>query len=297
MKFLIGLYALSLMSFAHADDRAGNGGFLYSRTSKKLLDASQASLQNELAILLKTRSDLTYSSNECPKPIDFRKLNSITSDLAYTYTTSSSDINPDGREEKKFFQINKDGKVEATEVYFSAFVDTYFRYQEEGDVEKKEQILEPVRTAIIHEALHLFEYGEMDSRKCSEDLIKVIESYNDTKLRILREIVNAENDQLVFNLLQRTGGTQEWLDSVKRVSNDMMFQIAQRRIKYLYQIDKFEFEAENQSKVRSCNGNSYCRSISELADVINNTDNIFEIAKFLNAIFRFSFEKELPTKL
>lgn len=97
--------------------------------------------------------------------------------MTYSYEATASGLNPDNVNEEKSFYINRDGKTEATKLFFSSFVDTYFRYIEEQDSEKKQTIIQPIRMAIVHESLHIFNYNELEARSCSEDLIKTIETY------------------------------------------------------------------------------------------------------------------------
>jgi hypothetical protein len=84
--------------------------------------------------------------------------------------------NPDGQEEKRYFHINEDNKVEAVELYFASFVDMYFRYNEEENTYKKLAMLAPIKTAIVHESLHLFGYSELEARVCSAELSSAIAS-------------------------------------------------------------------------------------------------------------------------
>lgn len=184
MKVLLltGLLLLNSNVFAKAGQDKGNGGFLYSRTSKKLLDDSQTQLLTDLSRMQKKRVTPTYSSPACDRPVDLKELGKAIGELTYSYQSVAVAVNPEGDEEKKYFQINDESKVEATELYFASFIDTYFRYTEEEDTYKKLLIIAPVKKAIIHESLHLFGYNELESRVCAEELAPLISSFKCDRL-------------------------------------------------------------------------------------------------------------------
>jgi hypothetical protein len=200
---LTGTLLFSVPSIVHAvtpvSGREGNGGFLFSRTSKKLLDAAQQSLLLELSVPRGAPKPEAYTSTACPKPVDFEKLEESIRTLDATYMDATSGINPDGKEEPRFFQI-RDGKIEATREYFSAFVDTYFRYIEETDIKKKDAILTPIRTAIIHEALHPMEYTQLEAEACAPRIEAVIGIGNARKsdLRTLALFQEKCSEQLEY---------------------------------------------------------------------------------------------------
>jgi hypothetical protein len=149
--------------------REGNGGFLYSRTSKRLLMAARDSLL-EVSYDNRPKNESTsLTLGECPKPIDLDRLMELISDLDYSYTASSTGRNSEGRSEPRFLQL-RNGRIEATKEFFSAFVDTYLRYNEEKSPEKKRAILIPLRTAIIHEGLHAFDYDDTEAEICAPAL-------------------------------------------------------------------------------------------------------------------------------
>lgn len=203
MKKLLTIGTLLLCINSFAGNEKGNGGFLYSRTSKKLLDESQSSILSDLGLLLKKRNSSVFQSDGCLKPIDMSELKNKVSDLTYDYQGSSPAINPEGDNEKRFFYIDETGKIEATELFFASFVDAYFRYQEEDDLSKKQIITKPIRKAIIHEALHFFDYNELEARKCAPELHEEIETYDSTKARIAEKLIKEQNKNFLHEKLEK----------------------------------------------------------------------------------------------
>ncbi|MDO9399315.1 MAG: hypothetical protein Q7T79_01330 [bacterium] len=324
MKSLLVLSSLLLLSsnvFAGQDK--GNGGFLYSRTSKKLLDISQASLLTELDSVLKNRKELTYTSSACSKPVDLRELNSIVSDLTYNYEAQSVGVNPEGKEEKRYFHINNENKVEATELYFASFIDTSFRYSESTDADEKQKIIAPIRTAIIHESLHLFDYGEMESRSCADDVVSVLESYAPSKLEQKIKEVDEQNNKLIEEALAKSGcmteesfaKDQRWVDAYRGADGEEMIDNYSRgEFGTLFDIaagtlncvsTKIGFKKEEYVKVLAAKIDRRVH-ISGKADRDNTAmvygfmDTRFQakslknVATYLNKIMKFPFEIESP---
>ncbi|MDO9182599.1 MAG: hypothetical protein Q7U04_09330 [Bacteriovorax sp.] len=294
--FILGMVLVNVSAFA--GNEKGNGGFLYSRTSKKLLDISQASLLNELDSVLKKRNELVYNSSVCSKPVDFRELNSAITDLTYSYDAKPVGTNPDGKEERKYFQINNENKVEATELYFASFVDTYFRYNETTELNEQKIIIAPVRAAIIHESLHLFGYNEMESRACTSEMISVLESYNPTKLeQAITKTIQLNIKLTEERLIKYECVTTRDLENAKQLSNSIhgyeyLRQYGRKVLKCV--VDKF---TANEGQITSKKGSAKNGSvliITNLGQVMSKSENVAAVASYLNGIMKFSFEIELP---
>jgi hypothetical protein len=276
----------------------GNGGFLYSRTSKKLLDFARATLLNELDFVLNERSELKYISHSCQKEIHLSNLKVKIFELTYSYESESWGINPEGRNEKKYFYINQDNMIEATELFFASFVDTYNRYAQENDVLKKEMILEPIRLGIIHEALHLFDYNEIEARECSNEIIKVIESYDANKLKRLQIQTRLDNDHILENFLITSEClTEKNLENIQilnsfpeDISGRIYYNMAGRRVLMCL--------TNKLSKlVKKDPSDSIGVIISFLGLSLKKPNRIIDVAHYLNSAIKFPFSKELPKKL
>ena len=208
MKQLLVFSSLLLLSFGvmaqgGGGQDKGNGGFLYSRTSKKLLDNAQSSLLTEFAARRTLNLNPDYSSPNCRQNINLSQLENVVKNLSYSYNETSVAVNPEGIEENRYFHL-KGGKIEATQVYFQSFVETYFRYSD-GTIEEKDEILKLVRTPILHEGLHLFNYNELESRECAPEIEKLLSYYNDQKFQTLLKRIQAENDEAVLIHMKLAG--------------------------------------------------------------------------------------------
>jgi len=278
MKALV-LGSFLLASTVCAGKEVGNGGFLYSRTSLKLLEASKESLLKDVSQLLRQREGRRYTSPVCSKEIDFRSLENSISNLTYDFDAESMAINPNGEREKRYFHINAENNVEATELYFSSFVDTYFRYIEADSEARREKISFPVRKAIVHEALHLFDYNEMAARACSSELLRVIESYNDEKLDIAIDETTKRNDLAVKSFLDKKCG---WIEAEAKRSIDRILAIQ------VYQCIVVNGEPEWEKKPYSTS--------KATKDIERTLFSMDALVKRVNEIFKFSFEEEVPFK-
>jgi hypothetical protein len=287
---------LAAFSTAHAvqPGREGNGGFLYSRTSKKLLDFAQNSLLKEFASRRTAVPSSNFTSTECAKAIDMVSFEDAIRSLTYSYTESSTAVNPDGQEEPRYFQI-KDGKIQATRDYFSNFVDTYFRYDEETDADKKDEILKPVRTALIHEGLHLFNYDETESRKCAPKVEAVLESNNADKMTELRTKISQENDQLVLAFLKKNcsenlhymenEGGRNLIEHGIVSEFVVVDEFAGGSLRCLQRHHEFQFEDPNY------NFKTARRALEKVWSKMP-----LDAAVTLNQYIHFSFEKALPAQ-
>jgi hypothetical protein len=282
---------------ANAGIEKDSGGFLYSQTSKKLLDETQKSLLFDLGTTLRERGDLFYTSINCPKTIDLQEFNSTIENLTYSYTAVSVGTNPEGKEEKRFFHINNANKVEATELYFSTFVDTFFRYSEETELLKKQQILNPIKNAIIHEALHLFDYNETESKICSDDVFDLIESYNTTLLKKYQEFIQIENDILVEQSLKNsTCLTNEKFQSMKNLMvNEQSLSTSDFVVLSGANLTRC-LEKTFGKLVKENQNNNSATVMRETGIAILNAKNILDIAHYLNSVIKFPFEKEIPSR-
>jgi len=270
----------------------GNGGFLYSRTSKKLLDEAQASLLAEMKSLIASRPQLTYTSEKCAEPIDMKQLESIFANMTYTFDKGTSTVNYQGREEERYFQVNSDGKVEATALYFNSFIDTYFRYIEEKELDKKDTILGPVRMAIVHESLHLFQYNQAKAEICSQELAQVIASYSDWKLKRLQMSVQKENDQLVKeNLIHHNCLSEEDFQKFKTVASHSGF-----ADEYYSQWSRHLLKcvAQEMSPIQKEFPMNFASDY--ISSALYQSETFDDLAHRLNQIIHFPFEMEIPTK-
>lgn len=258
----------------------GNGGFLYSRTSKKILDAAQSSLLTEL----KTRSTRgmpkLYESTLCPRSIDLAELENQIQNLSYTYTESSLGINPDGVEEPRFFDT-KDGRVRATKDFFESFVESYFLY-EDGDQNVKDAILKRVRTPIIHEVIHDFGYDEPLARVCAPEVESMLAFSDARKLAAFKLLEKKKLNTQIQRYLEKYCA-----DDVKdAISKDYARSEGVAR-------KLLACAAEHDSLLKKENPNKPTReTVDQLTSLISRSLTREELADFLNGEIRFSFESE-----
>lgn len=275
----------------------GNGGFVFSRTSGKLLELAQNSLMAEINVLVQKRSELVYKSERCQMPIDLRQLKVKIANVDSDYENRATPaINPEGKREERFFHINKCGNVEAARLYFEVFVPEYFKYQEAKTDVEKDFTLNRVRNPIIHEALHDFGYNEMESRECSADINSVLESYSETKLKRLQEGTLRKNIQAIKGFLASSKCLDEssFLD-VKSSMQAARWHGGSSVIMMVgHQILICIAEKTTLKKENPQQNSGYL--IRAFGNVIYNVKTLDEVAAWLNSVFKFDFEQAIPTE-
>ena len=90
MKSLLVCASLLLGLNAFAGQDKGNGGFLYSRTSLKLLESSKESLLSDMDNLIKNKNQKVYTSTKCSKPIDLLVLRESIENLTYDFEAENT---------------------------------------------------------------------------------------------------------------------------------------------------------------------------------------------------------------
>ncbi|HPI39815.1 MAG TPA: hypothetical protein PLJ21_03370 [Pseudobdellovibrionaceae bacterium] len=284
-------------SLSSASGELGNGGFLYSRTSKVLLEQAQKSLKQDLALTLNFKEEPVYVSSGCRKRIDLNELNQLISNISYNYNTHASAINPDGMSEPKYFNIQDKKNIEATQIYFASFVDSYFRYLDalqENDIVAQEKILTPIRLAAIHEALHLFGYNEFEARSCSLEVNHAIEMTNTSKKARYTSNLIKTNTLILSEKFESTqcltSKRLKEIQDMKRYSNFMVpiFQTPE----YLL----IECMHRRMGPITPLNKDP--RSIQfmreDLSRVLAEASDLKEVARYLNTVIKFSFLEALP---
>lgn len=275
----------------------GNGGFVFSRTSGKLLEIAQNTLLSEVNQLIAKRSELVYQSEKCRKPIDLEQMKIKMANVDSDYVNRATPaINPEGKREERFFHINKCGNVEAARLYFEVFVDEYFKYQEAKSEVEKDFILNRVRNPIVHEALHEFGYNELEARDCSEDLISVLETYSETKLKRLQRTAELENVQAVKSFLISSKCLDEEKFQIYNkmktsswyVNNDTYYFMVSHHTLLCLQ-DKTEMTKLDPNK-------SGYENIGKFGHVLYSVKTLDEAAAWLNKVFKFEFVRPIPTE-
>ena len=280
----------------------GNGGFRDSEGTGTMLRDAQSSLLQELAAVLAERESKIYGSENCRREIDLKKLNDLMVTATYNPDCQSIGVNTDGINEERWFRINSDGHVEATKRFFDLFHGVYtVFYAKEKDSAKKAQLIAPIREGLIHEALHEFGYNQQQAKTCAADLISTIESYNPEKLKELNQETEQKNNQLVVNFLYE----KDCLTEAKFQEGRQSSGVARNSFHPGMVSDMLEMHLGRQLLICIAK-NGETRKADPMinnGDLVRNigraavyTKSRLELARYLRANIKFSFEIPTPTK-
>jgi hypothetical protein len=277
-SFVLPLFALILATSTVIASDKGNGGFLYSRTSKKLLDTAQKSLLEELqARRIKALPNL-YSSAVCSLPVDFARLEEKLRTLTFTYTDTSLGLNADGVEEPRFFD-EKEGHIRATKDYFESFVESYFQY-EEADQNQKDAILKRIRTPLIHEVIHDFGYDELKARLCAPELELILSTFNERKYTFLKLKITKDNDERILKFLEKFCPSSD-----PEMFANYSFDVGVMRAQSI-----LSCATKNDKGLRKQNLTSSSNILQGISSFLDKPRTMEELARYLNSVLLFTFE-------
>lgn len=271
-----------------------NGGFRDSEGTGVMLNDAKISLIDEMQALLSQRNSKVYQSEICSFEIQLERLNTIISEVTYNPLEVGIPVrNLDGIKESRWFQINSNGKVEATKRFFDLFHGVFTAYYEnESDLKVKGNLIKPIRTGIVHESLHLFGYNQFQAKKCVPEVIELLESYNPEKLKALKESIQKVNDQKVADWLIQVGCLTEdrlqEIKSMKWVSSDFHLFAPMRISRCISEKDQIVSAEPNATSKK------WVDLYHDMIPVLLRFEKPLDLGRFLNRRIKFKFETPEP---